>query len=90
MPARSSTREADGHRQTEILMAYSLTGILPETACANCSDKSELAIVPYHETRGGPLLAVLLLCGLCRRALKNGELGVFIEVRVAGQKGWKE
>ncbi len=69
---------------------FHLHGIIPESACANCQSHDELAIVPYHETRTGPMLAVLMLCGLCRRALHNGELSVHIEVRVAGQKGWNE
>jgi hypothetical protein len=68
---------------------FALTGIMPPSACANCHDTKDIAIVPYHEDRAGPMLAVLLLCGLCRRALANHELGVHVEIRVAGQKPWE-
>jgi len=70
-------------------MSFSLSGLIPACACANCQDKNDLAIVPYKENENGPMLAVLILCGLCRRAMNNGELGCYVDMRVAGQEGWE-
>ena len=67
---------------------FFLSGILPDLACINCRDTKDVAIVPYAETSGSPMLAVLLLCGLCRAALRNRELGVHIDVRIRAEDGW--
>lgn len=69
-------------------MAFGLTGDIPVCACANCQSDDDLALTPYKEDANGPMLAVLVLCRLCRRALENGELGCHLELRVAGQEGW--
>ena len=65
---------------------FHLTGKMPPVACANCRHKKDVSIVPYHAERGGPMLAVLILCKLCQSALSNHELGANLEIRVAGQK----
>ncbi len=72
----------------EVLMAFTITGAVPISACGNCQSKDNLGLVPYKEEEKGPMLAVLILCGLCRRALDNGELGCYLDMRVAGQEGW--
>lgn len=69
-------------------MAFTITGDVPVSACANCQSMDDLALTPYKEHADGPMLAVLILCGLCRRALENGELGCHMDLRVAGQEGW--
>ena len=71
-------------------MAFGLTGDIPISACANCQDKNDLALIPYREGKQTPMLAVLILCGLCRNALSNNELGCYLDLRVAGQEGWVE
>jgi hypothetical protein len=71
-------------------MAYfGLTGDVPPAACANCGDQRSLGIVPYFAEKPGPMLAVLVLCNLCLLALNHNELGCRIDLRVAGQEGWK-
>lgn len=65
--------------------SFHLSGNMPPVACANCRHKKDISIVPYHQERGGPMLAVLLLCKLCQSALGNHELGANLEIRVAGQ-----
>lgn len=68
---------------------FGLKGEIPLSACCNCRDKRGLTIVPYYEIKGGPMLAVIVLCQLCLMALNNGELTCNLEVRVSGQKGWE-
>lgn len=69
--------------------SFSLQGMLPPTACINCGDTRDLGITPYHYERDAPMLAVIILCGLCRMALNNHEIGVKISIRVAGQEPFK-
>ena len=68
-------------------MAFGLTGDIPICACANCGDMCGLSIVPYKDTDKSPMIAIIVLCSLCLRAMENGELGANLEVQVAGQKG---
>ena len=76
-------------KPTEGEHTFQLTGVMPPVGCANCEEKKDISIVPYHETRGGPMVAVLLLCKLCLSALFNKELGAFLEIRVTGQDPWE-
>lgn len=68
--------------------SFGFYGVIPDQSCLNCETDKELALVPYGKSPEHPMRAVLILCSLCRTALKNKELGVHIDVRLKGVDGW--
>ena len=70
-------------------MQFGLQGMdMPPTACANCTMMKKLSIVPYMSMEQPKvMIAVIILCELCRLALKNQELGCRLETIIPGEQG---
>ena len=69
-------------------MSFTLEGLMPKTQCANCTMTDDLNLVPYMSAENERIMiAVILLCGLCRDALTKKQLGIQVATGFADHTG---